>query len=63
MLAGYVEDVAFALYPDEQLCWIGHEIENAQAQACSRAAGFTPVGEYVEEGKPFVLLVRRRFEG
>src|SRR5580704_1069989 len=24
MLAQYVETIAFSLYPDERLCWIGH---------------------------------------
>jgi aminoglycoside 6'-N-acetyltransferase len=60
MLAGYVESVAFPLYPDERLCWIGHEVENVAALACSEACGFVAVRRYVEEGKPYVLLVRER---
>ncbi len=60
MLKRYVETVAFAAYPDERLCWIGHELENVAARACSEASGFVAVREYVEEGKPFVLLVQER---
>ncbi|MHB8529996.1 MAG: GNAT family N-acetyltransferase [Caulobacteraceae bacterium] len=58
MLACYVEDVAFPLHPDERLCFIGHEVENTAARACSAAAGFRFVRTYVEGGKPFVLLER-----
>jgi len=60
MLAQYVEAIAFAFYPDERLCWIGHQLENVAARACSEACGFAPVREYIEEGKPYVLLVRGR---
>ncbi len=60
MLRRYVETVAFPAYPDERLCWIGHQLENGAAIACSKASGFTAVREYVEEGKDFVLLVRER---
>jgi aminoglycoside 6'-N-acetyltransferase len=60
MLAGYVERVAFPFYPDERLCWIGHELENLAARACSEACGFVPVREYLEEGRRYVLLVRGR---
>jgi len=60
MLSGYVELVAFPAYPAERKCWIGHELENVAARACSEAAGFAPVREYVEDGKPCLLLVRER---
>jgi aminoglycoside 6'-N-acetyltransferase len=46
MLAGYVEGVAFVRFPDEQLCWIAHALDNHAARAGSRAAGFTPVREF-----------------
>lgn len=63
MLAGYVEQVAFPLHPDEQLCWICHEHGNTAALACSRAAGFAPVGEVLDDGKPSLLLVLQRSHG
>jgi len=61
MLAGYVDQVAFPQHPDERLCWIGHELENAAARGCSAAAGFVPVREYVEDGARCVLMVRQLF--
>ena len=60
MLGGYVDQVAFALYPDEQLCWICHEVVNLPALGCSKAAGFAPVRALEEDGKPSLLLVRQR---
>ena len=60
MLARYVEAIAFPFYPDERLCWIGHQLENVAARACSEACGFVAVREYIEDGKPYVLLVRGR---
>jgi len=60
MLAQYVEAIAFPFYPDERLCWIGHQLENMAARACSEACGFVATREYIEEGKPYVLLVRQR---
>ncbi len=60
MLSRYVETVAFPAYPDERLCWIGHQVANGATIACSKASGFTAVREYDEEGKDFVLLVRER---
>ncbi len=56
MLGQYVEAVAFPFYPDERMCWIGHQLENVAARACSEASGFAPVREYVEYGKRHVLL-------
>lgn len=60
MLARYVEAVAFPLYPDERLCWIGHQLTNLAARGCSEASGFVPARQYVEDGRPYVLLVRER---
>ena len=60
MLGGYVDEVAFARHPDEQLCWIGHELENASAIACSLAAGFAPVRRFIEDRACSLLLVRQR---
>ena len=59
MLAGYVDRVALPLHPGERTCWIGHELENIGARKCSTAAGFTPVREYDEEGRRYILMVRQ----
>ncbi len=59
MLRGYVDQVAFPLHPGEQLCWIGHELDNQAARRCSAAAGFSPVGEYDEDGARCILMVRQ----
>lgn len=59
MLSGFVDQAAFAQYPDERLCWIGHEAENLAARRCSAAAGFAPVRGYVEDGKACILMVRQ----
>lgn len=59
MLRGYVEQVAFPLHPAERLCWIAHELGNLAARKCSAAAGFLPVCEFDEEGRPSILMVRR----
>ena len=58
MLRGYVEQVVLPMHPHEQWCWIGHDAENLAARACSEAAGFTYVRDYVEDGAPCVLLRR-----
>jgi aminoglycoside 6'-N-acetyltransferase len=63
MLAGYVDQVALPLHPGEQVCWIGHELENIAALRCSAAAGFTPVREYAEEGRRYILMVRQVLQG
>lgn len=59
MLAGYVEQVAFARYPQERLCWIVHVLENTAARNCSAAAGFSPVRTFIDEGRPSILMVRQ----
>lgn len=58
MLAGFVDQVAHPLHPDESVCWIGHELENTAARRCSEAAGFTEVREYDEEGHRYMLMMR-----
>ncbi len=58
MLRGYVEQVALPMHPQEQWCWIGHAAENHAARACSEAAGFTDVRDYVEDAVRCVLLRR-----
>jgi aminoglycoside 6'-N-acetyltransferase len=60
MLGAYLRDIAFPLFPDENKCFIAHEVENRAAIACSRAAGFSIAGEFLEDGIPSLLLVRYR---
>jgi Acetyltransferase (GNAT) domain len=60
MLTGYLADVAFPLYPAETKCFIGHDRENAAGLANSRAVGFRPVCDFVEDGRPSELLVLER---
>ena len=63
MLAGYVDRVAHRLHPGERVCWIGHELQNIAARRCSAAAGFTPVREYDEDGRRYILMVRQGLHG
>jgi aminoglycoside 6'-N-acetyltransferase len=60
MLASYLGDVAFPLYPAESKCFIGHELENEAAIACSRSVGFEYVRDFVEGGIPSALFVLER---
>ena len=60
MLAGYLAQVAFAAYPDEDLAYIAHEPDNLAALACSRAVGFKPLRRIVEDGVVDQLLVVSR---
>jgi aminoglycoside 6'-N-acetyltransferase len=60
MLAGYVRDVAFPLYPDETRCYIAHSHDNTAALACSRSVGFRDVGDFDEDGVDMRLLLIER---
>jgi aminoglycoside 6'-N-acetyltransferase len=60
MLGAYVRDVAFALHPDERLCFIAHARDNAAALACSAAVGFRDLRDFVEDGVDMRLLVLER---
>ena len=60
MLVSYLSDVAFPLYPGESKCFIGHDLENEAAIACSRSVGFEYVRDFVEDGIPSGLFVRER---
>jgi aminoglycoside 6'-N-acetyltransferase len=55
MLRDFVRKVLSQAYPGEA-AFIGHEPGNAAALACSKAAGFVVQGEFVEEGRPMILL-------
>ena len=60
MLAAYLRDIAFPLFPREHRCFIAHETDNRAAIACSRAVGFEFAGEFSEDGIPSLLLVLYR---
>jgi aminoglycoside 6'-N-acetyltransferase len=60
MLAGYVREVAFPLYPGETRCFIAHARDNTAALACSRSVGFRGVGSFVEDGIDMRLLLIER---
>jgi aminoglycoside 6'-N-acetyltransferase len=60
MLSAYLRDVAFPLYPEQDKCFIAHEVENTQAVAASRAAGFRYLRDFAEDGLQTALLVFER---
>jgi aminoglycoside 6'-N-acetyltransferase len=55
MLHGYTWEVALRLY-EEDTAYIAHETANLAALRCSRAVGFRPLREFVEDGVPMRLL-------
>lgn len=56
MLRAYVEQVCFAQWPEETRVYIAHETTNGPALACSLAAGFKPLGTFLEDGLETRLL-------
>jgi aminoglycoside 6'-N-acetyltransferase len=60
MLGSYVREIAFPLHPDEARCYIAHAHDNTPALACSRAVGFSDVGDFVEDGVDMRLLLLGR---
>jgi aminoglycoside 6'-N-acetyltransferase len=56
MLAAYLRDVAFVAFADQDSAFIAHEQANLGALRCSEAVGFQPVGPFVEDGEPMMLL-------
>ncbi|HTT99769.1 MAG TPA: GNAT family N-acetyltransferase [Rhizomicrobium sp.] len=62
MLTRYLRDVAFALFPDERRCFIGHEHENVAGWRNSESVGFRFVRDFVEDGAPSRLLMLERGE-
>ena len=55
MLAAYLAQVAFPLFPGEQTAWIAHEIANTAARVCSEAVGFHHCHDFLEHGLPTAL--------
>lgn len=55
MLDAYVRSLALPHFA-QTAAYIAHELANTAALACSKAVGFTPVREFVEEGEAMLLL-------
>lgn len=62
MLLKFLNNVAFPLFPEEEVCWIYHEPLNRRALRASQAAGFRYVRDFLEEGDVKQLLTLRRDE-
>lgn len=63
ILSQFLHDIAFPLFPEEQVCWIYHDARNRRARHASMAAGFQPVRSFHEEGdlKELFFLHRAGF--
>ena len=55
MLDAYVRSLALPHFA-QTTAYIAHELANTAALACSKAVGFMPVREFVEDGEPMLLL-------
>jgi aminoglycoside 6'-N-acetyltransferase len=55
-LLKFINDVAFPLFPRENVCWIYHDKLNYRALRASKAAGFQHVRDFVEDGSQKELL-------
>lgn len=53
----FINEVAFPLFPGEDVCWIYHDKLNQRALRASRAAGFRYVRDFIEDGSQRELLV------
>ncbi len=60
ILLKFLNEVAFPMFPEEQVCWILHDKLNHRVLRASRAAGFRYVRDVLEEGIPNELLVLSR---
>ena len=60
MLGLYLKDVAFPLFPDESVCFIGHARANTAGWRNSESLGFAPVRDFLEEGIESRLYALKR---
>jgi len=60
MLARYLRDVAFPLFPDEHDCFIAHELANVAGWRNSESIGFRALRDFVEDGARTRLFVLSR---
>jgi hypothetical protein len=56
ILVKFLNEIAFPLFPEENVCWIYHEKLNQRALRASKAAGFRYVRDFVEDGIQKELL-------
>jgi aminoglycoside 6'-N-acetyltransferase len=62
ILPKFLHEVAFPLFPREEVCWICHEKLNRRALRASKAAGFRYVRDFFEGGDPKELLALHKDE-
>ncbi len=60
VLSLYLRCVAFPYYSAETRAYIAHEKRNAAALSCSRAVGFRPLREFLEDDCEMLLLAADR---
>jgi aminoglycoside 6'-N-acetyltransferase len=56
ILIRFLREVAFPLFPQEDLCWILHNHRNERAMRASKAAGFCYSHDITVHGSPHTLL-------
>jgi aminoglycoside 6'-N-acetyltransferase len=56
ILTRFLHEVAFPLFPQEELCWILHDHRNQRAMRASMAAGFLHSHHVTVHGSPHALL-------
>jgi RimJ/RimL family protein N-acetyltransferase len=56
ILVKFLNEVAFPMFPGENVCWIYHEKLNQRALRASQAAGFRYVRDFIEDGSRKELL-------
>ena len=60
ILVKFLNEIAFPLFPGEEVCWIYHEKLNQRALRASKAAGFQYVRGLLEDGDLKELLMISR---
>lgn len=58
MLGALVVRTAPLVEAEDRVFYVGHDVENSRAIACSRRAGFREDGRYVEDARDCLLFVR-----
>jgi RimJ/RimL family protein N-acetyltransferase len=56
ILAKFLHEIAFPLFPDEKVCWIIHDVRNERAQRASVAAGFSYSHDVIVHDKAHTVL-------
>lgn len=56
ILIQFLQEVAFPLFPNEEICWLLHDHRNERALRCSKAAGFRHSHDVTVHGGPHALL-------